>query len=295
MKEQCFGPIRFLPGPQKGRYPYCHSLYIEEAGILIDPASDRNRLEDLSRHGGVREVWLSHWHEDHFTHLDLFDDKPLCISREDAPPLTNIDLFSDWYGIEGPELESFWKPFLLEKFHFRPRRPARFHQGGQVIDLAGTKAEFISTPGHTPGHLAIHFPEMRILFLGDYDLTPFGPWYGDRHSSIEETLSSIEHLRNISADTWLTSHDTGIFRKPPGDLWDRYAGAIRQREERLLSFLREPRNFAEMVAAWIIYGKAREPLTFFTFAEGAMIRKHLEYAQRRGLIHRENCNTFMTL
>ncbi len=295
MKEQSFGPIRFLPGPQKGRYPHCHSLYIEEAGILIDPASDRNRLEELHRHGGVREVWLSHWHEDHFTHLDLFDDLPLRISREDAPPLANIDLFLDWYGIEGSEVESFWKPLFLNNFHFRPRRPAHFLQGGQIIDLAGTKAEFISTPGHTPGHLAINFPEMGLLFLGDYDLTSFGPWYGDRYSSIEETIYSLEHLRKIPAYHWLTSHETGIFREPLGDLWDRYADVIRQREERLLSFLREPRTLAEIVAARIIYGKAREPLTFFVFAERAMLRKHLEYAQRRGLIDSDNGRTFRTL
>ena len=71
MKERCFGPIRFLPGENRGKYPFCHSLYIDGAGILIDPASDRDRLKGLHKNGGVREVWLSHWHEDHFMHLDL--------------------------------------------------------------------------------------------------------------------------------------------------------------------------------------------------------------------------------
>ena len=77
MKEMRFGPVRFIPGENKGRYPFCHSVYIEEEGILIDPSSDRKRLERLRAEEGVKAVWLSHWHEDHFMHLDLFDDLPL--------------------------------------------------------------------------------------------------------------------------------------------------------------------------------------------------------------------------
>jgi len=44
MKARCFGPIRFIPGENRGKYPFCHSLYIDGVGILIDPASDRDRL-----------------------------------------------------------------------------------------------------------------------------------------------------------------------------------------------------------------------------------------------------------
>ena len=44
MEDRTFGPIRFLAGENRGRYPFCHSLYIEGAGILIDPSSSRERL-----------------------------------------------------------------------------------------------------------------------------------------------------------------------------------------------------------------------------------------------------------
>ena len=94
MQETHFGPIWFIPGENDGKYPFCHSLYIESAGILIDPASDRKRLKELKKDPGVKEVWLSHWHEDHFMHLDLFDDLPLRIMKEDAAPLTDLELFT---------------------------------------------------------------------------------------------------------------------------------------------------------------------------------------------------------
>jgi len=96
LEEKHFGPVWFIPGENKGKYPYCHSVYIEGEGILIDPASDRHRLEELRAQEGVRTVWLSHWHEDHFMHMDLFDDLPLWISREDAPPLSDLDVLLEF-------------------------------------------------------------------------------------------------------------------------------------------------------------------------------------------------------
>ena len=90
MQETHFGPVWFIPGENDGKYPFCHSLYIETAGILIDPASDRKRLQELRENPGVKEVWLSHWHEDHFMHLDLFDDLPFSIMEQDAHRLPTL-------------------------------------------------------------------------------------------------------------------------------------------------------------------------------------------------------------
>jgi hypothetical protein len=39
------GPLRLIRGGNKGRYPFCHSLYIPGAGLLIDPGSNRKSLE----------------------------------------------------------------------------------------------------------------------------------------------------------------------------------------------------------------------------------------------------------
>ncbi len=96
--ERSFGPIRCIPGDNKGRYPHCHSIYIEDAGVIIDPASNRKRLSEIREQNAINMVWLSHWHEDHLMHLDLFDDLPLWMHKEDATPLTNFDTFIDWYG-----------------------------------------------------------------------------------------------------------------------------------------------------------------------------------------------------
>jgi hydroxyacylglutathione hydrolase len=287
MEERSFGPVRFLPGENRGRYPFCNSLYIEGAGVLIDPASDRERLVRLRAEEGVKTVWLSHWHEDHFMHLDLFDDLPLWISPRDTPPLADLETLLNWYGFEDEE-RRFWKPLLLEQFHFRPRRPARYLMGGETLRMGKVTVEVIATPGHTPGHLAFFFPELSVLFAGDYDLTRFGPWYGDLYSDIDETRTSIDLLRDINAGTVLTGHETGVFENPPAELWRQYASVIAQREAKLLEVLKDLKTLAKIIETWIIYGKPREPKAFFAFGERVHVKKHLDHLQRRGLVILEN-------
>jgi glyoxylase-like metal-dependent hydrolase (beta-lactamase superfamily II) len=290
--EECgFGPVRFIPGERKGKYPYCHSLYIEDegGGILIDPSSDRERLLRLREDPGVKAVWLSHWHEDHLMHLGLFNDLPLWTSEKDAPPLADLETFLDWYAMDdsnGPHRSEF-RRFMKEQFNFQPRKPDRFLKGGETLKLGSVTVEVIAAPGHTPGSLAFYFKEPAVLFLGDYDLTPFGPWYGDLYSSIEETMESVERLRQIPARVWITGHEDGVFEQEPGDLWDQYVGVILQREEKLLNLLSRPRDRQEIIEAWIVYGKAREPKYFFEFGEWAIMEKHLERLIRQGRVAHE--------
>jgi hydroxyacylglutathione hydrolase len=284
MIERTFGPIRLIPGENNGKYPFCHSVFVEEAGILIDPGSDRKILTRLKEESAVRSIWLTHWHEDHFTHLDLFEDLPLFISEADAPMLSDMELFLDGYGVEDEQQIRFWREILLEKFHFKPRTPTGFLQDGQRIELGGVTAQVLLTPGHTPGHLAFYFEEPGVLFLGDYDLTKFGPWYGDRASSIPETIASVRRLRQIPATVWLTSHGTGVFEEDPGQLWENFLGVIEERENRLIDFLNLPRTIEDIVNAWIVYRKSREPKELYEFAERAIISKHIDLLKEKSLI-----------
>ena len=284
MSEENYGPLTLIRGENRGRYPYCHSVFIPGAGILIDPSSDREQLIRLRDEGAVKTVWLSHWHEDHLMHLDLFDDLPLWMAEEDAPPLADVEVFLDWYQIDRPDERAYWRKILLKQFHFHPRRPARFMRDGEVIDLGGVTVEVLRTPGHSPGHLAFFFREPKILFLGDYDLTPIGPWYGDLHSSIEDTLASIRRLRAIPAERCLSCHETGVFDGPVEALWDGYEGTVFERERRYLELLEEPKTLAEIMGAWVFYGRPKEPRDFYEFGERLHAGKHLDWLRAKGLL-----------
>jgi hydroxyacylglutathione hydrolase len=282
-EEKSVGPLRFISGRNKGKYPYCNSVYVEGAGILIDPGADPERLKALRDGPGVREIWLSHWHEDHIAQLGLFEGVPFRQMEIEAEPLANLEAFLDWYGIADEEYRRFWRIELVQKFGYRPRRASSFFQAGEVIDLQSCSVEVVLTPGHTPGHTAFYFREAQVLFMGDYDLTRFGPWYGDRDSSIERTIDSVKRLRAFPARTWLTSHEDGLFEQDPGALFDLYVGVIDEREAKLIDFLSAPRTLRQIVEQWIIYRKPREPKAFFEWGEAALIGKHLERLIRSGV------------
>lgn len=281
-----FRRIRFLGGDNDGKYPFSHSLYLEgkDIRVIIDPACSGQKLSDLRNKSGVDQVWLSHWHEDHIRYLNLFDDCAVRISERDFPPLTDIEIFMDWYGIKEDSLRQVWKYVMQENFNYKPQKEAFFIQDDENIDLGSLAAQVIATPGHTPGHLAFFFPDEEVLFLGDYDLTSFGPWYGDVYSSIEQTIQSIRKLKNIPARRWVTSHNTGLFENNPGRLWDDYENVIYQREDKILNFLKEPKTMEQILSAWLIYGKPREPKEFFEFNERALIGKHIQYLEQRSKI-----------
>ena len=215
-----FGRIRFICGDNGGKYPFNHSLYLEgkNARVIIDPSCGLQKLSDLKKQDGVDQVWLSHWHEDHMGFLNLFDNCTLRISERDFPPLTNMGIFLDWYGIKEKQLRELWENIMLNNFNYHPQKEASFLQDEENIELGSLAVHVIATPGHTPGHLSFFFPDEEILFLGDYDLTSFGPWYGDVYSSIDETIKSIHKLKSIPARRWVASHNTGLFEENPGKL-----------------------------------------------------------------------------
>jgi len=130
LEKRKFGPLRVIPGMNRGRHPYCHSIYIE----------------------------------DHLMHLDLFENLPIWMSEHDAPPLADIEVFLDWYDIIDKDERAYWSVELKKKFHFRPRKPTRFLRDGERIDLGNLSVEVIHTSGHTHGHLAFFFESRKFYF-----------------------------------------------------------------------------------------------------------------------------------
>ncbi|CAG0946606.1 MAG: Hydroxyacylglutathione hydrolase [Rhodocyclaceae bacterium] len=287
-EERAFGPVRLISGANRGRYPHSNSVYVDGAGVLIDAGADEVRYRELIAGPGVREVWLSHWHEDHLAFLDLFEGLPLVQMACEAEPLSDLDAFLDWYGVAREEWRAYWRQNLRENFAFRPRRATRHFTPGEVIDLGSCTAEVILAPGHTPGHTAFFFREPQVLFMGDYDLTAFGPWYGDRAGSIEQTIASVRRLQQVPAKVWLTSHEDGCFEGDATEAFERYLAVIDEREARLLDLLSQPRTMEDIVAACIVYRKPREPKAFFEWGEGAIMGKHLERLLGKGTIALES-------
>ncbi len=285
MEEIRFGRIVFIPGQKGGRYPFCNSLFIDdETKAIIDPASDETCLLALQASKGIDVIVNSHYHEDHIAFNYLFPDAELYVHEAIAPGFQSYRRYLDYCGLlESPDREE-WDRLFLQRYHYRERTPALTFKDGDVLTFGSTKAVVLHTPGHTIGHCSFLFPDEGVLFMGDHDLTHFGPWYSDRVSDIEQTIRSVERLLTIPAEVYVTSHELGILRGDLSKLAADYLDIIRQREERIVSFLQVPRTLEEMVDKWLIHKKAYQPRYFFAFAERGMLLRHLERLAGQGKV-----------
>lgn len=276
MIERLSDRVWLVWGGKGGRYPYSHSLYIRDGGgVLVDCGSDLQDILRLRKEAGLAAVLMTHYHEDHFLFLHLFPDVALFASAADAPAFASLDQLLARYGLPNTPWEPFFRSLFAEKFPFVPRRAERLIGNGERLRLGRTEAVAIVAPGHTPGHLCVFFPADGILFLGDYDLTSFGPWYGDAPGDIASFRRSARALAAVGAATNVVSHEEPVHHGPIAGKMEAYLSVIDRREEALREFLRTPRTREEIIARRIVYGPGKNG-PWFDYGEWALLSKHLE-------------------
>ena len=287
------GAVKFIRG---GRYPFCHSILVEDrARVIIDASSDKDKLQSIKEQGSVDYLINSHAHEDHIVFNYLFGESKFCAHALDAPFFEDLESLIDCYGDMTAEEKEKWGQFLQNDCHYISRKVDLLLKDGMVMDLGEVKVQVIHTPGHTKGHCAFYFIQEKIMFTADLDLTKAGPYYGDRGSDIDETIQSLKRLKAFDVETYLTSHGKGIFDGGPENI-DRYLEIIFLREERLIGFLRKgSKTLDQVVQEGIIYGEktiSAGPWDL-TLSEKFMMAKHLDRLMRMSRVQKER--DFFTL
>lgn len=82
---------------------------------------------------------------------------------------------------------------------------------GDVINLGGVELEVISTPGHTPGHIALYDKGNKNIFVGDsignkIDDTTFIPSHNPPWFNKEQFYSTLEKLSKINFNSICLGH-----------------------------------------------------------------------------------------
>jgi glyoxylase-like metal-dependent hydrolase (beta-lactamase superfamily II) len=283
--DRTFGRVRVLAGAQNGKYPSGNSIWIEgtQATAILDPS-----LAVLDRRGELAGradlVLLSHVHEDHVAGVSLFPEARVAAHREDAGGLRSLDGLMQIYGYEGDAADAT-RAWVLETFHYEARPDTEGFGDGAVFDLGGTTVRVIHAPGHTRGHSVLLAEPEGVLFLGDIDLSSFGPYYGDAWSDLADFERTLEKVRGIDAKAWVSFHHVGVIDDRQEFLakLDRFAARIPARERAMLEFLTEPHTLGEMVARRFLY-PAHASMPFIDAVEGRTILQHLERMQQDGRV-----------
>jgi len=276
LAERRIGAVTVLFGENNGKYPHGNSLLVEgsEESLIIDPSlgvvARRDRLPAVDR------VLNSHCHEDHVAGNHLFASVPWYLHEEDLHGMQSLDAMMEIYGFP-EEIEVPFRRVVVEDFHYTPRPDSRPYRDGDVFDLGGgTRVHVEHAPGHTRGHCALYVEPDDLLYLGDIDLSSFGPYYGDAWSDLEDFERTLARVRRREVRHYATFHHIGVLDERDAFLerFDRFRAVIDRREERLLDFLAAPRSLDEIAAHRFVY-RPEDPVPFAAPVERRSMGQHL--------------------
>ncbi|MEV0073264.1 MULTISPECIES: MBL fold metallo-hydrolase [unclassified Amycolatopsis] len=111
--------------------------------IVIDAAHNADAIADVVGDRALRAIVCTHAHNDHV------NAAPALAERTGAPILLHPADRVVW-NLTHPD-----------------RAPDGDLADGQTITVAGTDLKVIHTPGHAPGAVCLHAPELSVLFTGD--------------------------------------------------------------------------------------------------------------------------------
>ncbi|MGC7872927.1 MBL fold metallo-hydrolase [Desulfosporosinus sp. SYSU MS00001] len=273
--------LYFVSGEQGGRFPYSNGLLIDgDKRVLVDTGFGPSRRKKILEKGRIDIIINTHFHLDHAYGNKYFPEAEIWAHAYDAPPIRSLNKFMAYSGYG--ELSAFPNP------DYFPGGPVnqivhRELKDGEVLRFGEISLKVIHTPGHTQGHIALLEPHSSLLFSGDIDLSPFGPWYGNVLSDLEEFVDSINRLIDLKPKVIVSSHE-GIISDNITERLKSYAEMINQRDETILKHLQIPRGMTDLLDKKIIFKRYPEPQKVYRFFEQTMLEKHLQRLAKQGRV-----------
>lgn len=288
-----FGPVEIYVGERAGKYPDGNQLIVQgrDLRVAFDTPPISNHIGPAL--DGVDLVVLGHVHEDHMAGLHRLPHAPVHVHQRDLAAAQGWEGLSRHYGYPAPLLEH-QRAKLVENFHYHPRPDAIGYDDGAVWDLGGVQVRAVHMPGHTAGHCVLLVEPQGIAFIGDIELSGFGPYYGDATSDLAQFRRTLERVQQLPASVWVTSHHKGVItdRDTFVGLVRAYAARIDARRQRLLQMLAAgPRTLDELVRERLLYAPDQHDW-WFDCAERRSIQLHLDELLHDGQVRRQDDDRF---
>jgi glyoxylase-like metal-dependent hydrolase (beta-lactamase superfamily II) len=283
------GPVTVYFGEKQGKYPDGNQVQVRgaDASVLFDTPLSAARLgPELD---GADAVILGHVHEDHTAGLQRFPATPVFVPEQDLAALQSMEGMLRHYGY-APATGEAMAEKITREFNFRPRPDALGYADGHIWELGGgVTVRALHMPGHTRGHSVLLVEPGAIAFIGDIDLSGFGPYYADACSSLAEFRQTLARIEHMPAAAWITFHhkgvvtERGVFLR----LLRAFREKIEQREAAILAALGpRGRTLESLVAQRFLYPPGYQDV-YVEDAERMCLRQHLAELAAEGRVREE--------
>lgn len=202
----------------RGAFAY---LAIDETVTLIDtggPGSGADILgavRTLGRApGDITSILLTHYHIDHVGGLPEIQSH---VPARTGIHLAEAPFIENRLPLPNPFIHPFLARALTPYLEFADPGPACIdvclEDGDQLPALGGLRV--VHSPGHTPGSIALHFPERGVLVVGDAMQYRFGRMMLPNRlftQDMDEAIGSVRKLARLDFDTLCFGHYRPIVR-----------------------------------------------------------------------------------
>ena len=151
--------LRYLTVPVTPFQQNCSIVWDEDSrqAAIIDPGGDLDLLlAEIERLGlNAQQIWLTHAHIDHAGGAAE-------LAQRLAVPIIGPHRADQFWIDMLPQQGAMFG--LEESGSFTP---SRWLQDGDTVELAGHRFDVRHCPGHTPGHVVFHSPQIARAFVGD--------------------------------------------------------------------------------------------------------------------------------
>jgi len=123
---------------------------------VIDPGGDAPAIEAVLEKHGLRLVGLFHTHA-HFDHLGATSDLR---ERHAGAVMLHADDLPLW---EMAPIQASWFGMTMDA----PPPVDRLVAHDELVGIGDLPGRVVHTPGHTPGSICLHVPDLDLLLAGD--------------------------------------------------------------------------------------------------------------------------------
>jgi len=98
-----------------------------------------------------------------------------------------------------------------DEYYRDPNKGTIVFTGDLTLHVGDHTFHLLHTPGHTPGQLAVHVPEERVVFTGDTIFSECQTWL--MTSDVDQWLAALERIRALDVDRVVPGHGPVTTRK----------------------------------------------------------------------------------
>jgi cyclase len=191
------------------------SMVITDDGVVIVdtpqlPTKAVGMRQEAESHGEIRYVINTEHHVDHIFgnfyfrgagqvvhHQGVYDN-----FMEVTPSLDSFEYAHEAIPSDDPEGEAIFPS--REEYFADPNKGHIVFTGDLTLRVGGHTFELLHTPGHTPGQIAVHVPEERVVFTGDTIFAECQTWL--MGSTVTEWLTALDRIAQLDVDWVVPGH-----------------------------------------------------------------------------------------